>query len=127
MDFSGWAPRVLSILRIVVALLFIEHGTVKLFGFPFAGPASLSTQLYAAALIEVVGGVLVALGLFTRIAAFVMSGEMAFAYFLAHAPRGFFPIAPNGNGGELAIVYCFLFLYFAVAGPGPWSIDASRR
>ena len=122
MDLSSWAPRVLSVMRIVIGLLFIEHGTVKLFGFPFPGPASLPPMLMAAALIEVIGGALVAVGLFTRIAAFVCSGEMAFAYFMAHAPKGFFPIAPAGNGGELAIVYCFVFLYIAAAGPGPWAL-----
>jgi putative oxidoreductase len=127
MDLSSWAPRALSVLRIIAALLFIEHGTVKLLGFPFPGPATLPPMLLAAALIEIVGGVLVTLGLFTRIAAIIMSGEMAFAYFMVHAPKGFFPIAPAGNGGELAIVYCFLFLYIACAGPGPWSVDAKRR
>src|SRR5579883_407240 len=122
MDLSSWTPRVLSILRIVAGLLFIEHGTVKLFGFPFPGPATLPPMLMAAALIEIIGGVLLTVGLFTRIAAFVMSGEMAFAYFMAHAPKGFFPIAPAGNGGELAALYCFVFLYFAFAGPGAWAV-----
>jgi putative oxidoreductase len=122
MELSSWAPRVLSIVRVVVALLFIEHGTVKLFGFPFPGPAALPPMLMAAALIEVIGGVLLALGLFTRLVALILSGEMAFAYFIAHAPKGFFPIAPAGNGGELAIIYCFVFLYFAFAGPGAWAL-----
>ena len=120
----SWAPRMLSVLRIVAALLFIEHGTTKLFGFPGTAPATLSTLYIAAALIELVGGVLLTVGLFSRLAAFIMSGEMAFAYFMSHAPRGFFPIV---NAGDAAILYCFIFLYIACAGPGPWSLDAKRR
>jgi putative oxidoreductase len=118
-----WQPRVLSIVRIVTALIFLEHGLVKLFGFPAPAPASLPPLLVGAALIETVGGVLLFLGLFTRIAAFVMSGEMAFAYFMSHAPQSFYPIV---NRGDAAILYCFMFLYLAFAGGGPWSVDAVR-
>ena len=126
-----WAPRVLSVLRIMAALLFLQHGTQKLFGFPLmpangALPA-FGTLYWWAGIIEFAGGVLLALGLFTRPVAFILSGQMAVAYFMAHAPRGFWPLSTNGNGGELAIVYCFLFLYFVFSGPGPWSIDASLR
>lgn len=121
-----WAPRLLSVLRIVAALLFLQHGTAKLFAFPhvamFDGLQLLSLMGLAGVL-ELVGSVLLALGLFTRPVAFVLSGEMAFAYFMAHAPRGFFPIL---NGGELAVLYCFVFLFLAAAGPGPWSVDARR-
>jgi putative oxidoreductase len=125
---SVWAPRLLSVLRIVAALIFLEHGTQKLFGFPprmggaAMGPAMFSL-LWFAAVIEIVGGVLLLLGLFTRPVAFVLSGEMAFAYFIGHAPRNFFPAL---NGGDAAILYCFVFLYMAAAGPGPWSLDAAR-
>lgn len=123
---SLWAPRVLSLLRIMAGLLFISHGLSKFFGWPVATQhlADFMSRGGLAAAIEVIGGVLVAAGLFTRIAAFIMSGEMAFAYFLAHAPRGFFPQA---NGGESAILFCFIFLYLAFAGGGCWSIDAARR
>ncbi|MBI3516330.1 MAG: DoxX family protein [Proteobacteria bacterium] len=121
---APWRPQMLSILRIVVALLFLEHGTVKLFGFPGPGPANLTTLLYAAALIELIGGALVTVGLFTRLAAFIMSGEMAFAYFISHAPRNVYPIL---NAGDGAILYCFIFLYIAVAGAGAWSLDRSMR
>ena len=119
-----WAPQILSLIRILTALLFLEHGTVKLFGWPGPGPATLTPMLYAAAWIEVVGGALLAVGLFTRWCAFIMSGEMAFAYFIGHAPGGFFPIV---NRGDAAILYCFIFLYIAAAGGGAWSIDRSVR
>ena len=121
-----WAPRVLSILRIVAALLFMEHGTQKLLGFPPSpnpGPALLSIS-GTAGLLELIGGTLLAAGLFTRPVAFILSGEMAFAYWMAHAPRSFFPIL---NGGDAAILYCFIFLYLAFAGGGPWSVDAMRK
>ena len=119
---ARYEPYVLSIVRIVAALLFFEHGLSRLFGFPSPLPTPMlfSTYWFAGA-IELVGGALVALGLFTRVAALIMSGEMAFAYFLSHAPHGFFPILNRGDG---AILYCFMFLYFAFAGAGPWSLDA---
>lgn len=122
-----WAPRVLSLLRIIAALLFMEHGLMKLFHFPgpqSGAPDPLPPLLLAAAWLEVVGGVLVAAGLFTRPVAFLLSGQMAVAYFLAHAPQGFWPAL---NGGEAAILFCFVFLYLAFAGPGEWSLDAQVR
>lgn len=119
------APLMLSILRLVAGLIFLEHGTQKLFGFPAADhmPDSF-TLAWFAGILETAGGLLVALGLFTRPAAFIISGEMAFAYFMAHFPRGFFPAL---NGGDAAILYCFIFLYLVFAGPGPVSIDAALR
>ncbi len=124
--YAVWAPRLLSVLRIVAALLFIEHGTQKLFGFPppasGAGPA-VFTLTWFAAVLEAVGGLLLLLGAFTRPVAFVLSGEMAVAYWMAHAPRGPFPVL---NGGDGAILFCFVFLYLAVAGGGAWGIDARR-
>ncbi len=119
-----WAPRILSVLRIVAALIFFEHGTQKLLGFPPTPnpPAFLSLSWIAGAL-ELVGGALLLVGLFTRPVAFVLSGEMAFAYWIAHAPRSPFPVL---NGGDAAILYCFVFLYLAFAGGGPWSLDAMR-
>src|SRR5690349_18688665 len=122
-DMAVMAPRMRAILRIVAALLFLEHGTQKLFGFPppMSGtlPATFSLHWFAGA-VEVVTGVLLLLGLFTRPVAFVAAGEMAFAYWMSHAPRNFFPIL---NGGDSAILYCFVFLYFVAAGPGAWAID----
>ena len=122
-NLAKWAPIFLSILRIVAALLFIEHGTQKLFGFPIAGPPVLSPMLMMAAGIEAIGGLLLLIGLFTRPVALIMSGEMAVAYFMAHAPRGMYPVA---NGGDAAVLYCFVFLYLAAAGGGLWSVDATR-
>jgi putative oxidoreductase len=123
----AWEPRILSILRIMVGLLFLEHGTQKIFDFPprpQARPFELLTvNPGLAGVLELVGGILIALGLFTRPVAFILSGEMAFAYFMSHAPRGFFPIGMGGNAGELAIVYCFVFLYFFFVGAGAWSLD----
>jgi putative oxidoreductase len=106
----------------MAALLFIQHGTQKFFGFPIAGPPSLSTLFVVQGLIEFVGGILLLLGAFTRIAAFIMSGDMAVAYFMAHHPSSFYPIE---NKGDLAILFCFVFLYFFFAGPGSWSLDRS--
>ncbi|WP_426011572.1 DoxX family protein [Caulobacter sp. DWR2-3-1b2] len=122
-----WAPRVLSLLRIIAALLFMQHGLMKVFHFPAAQPGSpdpLPTLLLVAAWLEIVGGALLALGLFTRPVAFILSGQMAVAYFLAHFSKGFWPAL---NGGEAAILFCFVFLYLAFAGPGELSIDAQVR
>ena len=122
--FSRLAPHLLSALRIAAAFTFIAHGTQKLFGFPAPGPPfKLMSMLGAAGIIEAVGGLLMLLGLFSRPVAFVLAGEMAVAYFMQHAPRGTWPLV---NGGELAVLYCFLWLYFCAAGPGPWSVDRMR-
>ena len=124
--FSAWSPRLLGVLRIMTSLLFLQHATAKLFAFPhvaYFDNLKLASLLGAAGLIELVGGVLVLLGLFTRPAAFILSGTMAVAYFLAHAPNGFFPLL---NQGELAALYCFVFLYLAVAGGGAWGLDELR-
>jgi putative oxidoreductase len=121
-----WAPRFLSVLRIVVGLLFMQHGLAKLFGWPHVAMFdTLQTfqLLWFAGIIELVGGGLLAIGLFTRTIAFIMSGEMAVAYFMSHATRGFLPIL---NGGEGAILFCFIFFYIFLAGGGPWSIDEAR-
>ena len=127
---QSWEPRILSILRIVVGLLYLEHGTQKIFNFPprpNARPYELLTLVPGlAGILELGGGILIVLGLFTRPVAFLLSGEMAFAYFMSHAPRGFFPISTGGNGGETAILYCFIFLYFCFVGAGVWSLDAMR-
>lgn len=123
---TGWAPQLLSVFRIMVALLFLEHGTAKFFQFPhvpmYEG-VTLTSLAGIAGVLEFVGGLLLVVGLFSSVTAFILSGEMAVAYFLVHAPKDFFPIL---NMGELAIMYCFAFLYLAAAGPGPWSIDAMR-
>ena len=119
-----WTPTLLSVLRIVAGFLFIVHGTQKLFGVPVpmqGGPIALASLTGAAGMIEFAGGALLLVGLLTRPVAFLLSGEMAFAYFMRHAPQDFWPMA---NGGELAALYCFLFLFFSVAGPGPLSVDA---
>lgn len=123
---SRWQPQLLAILRIVVGLLFLEHGTQKLFGFPvpLPMPGPLPPLILAAGAIELVAGLLITVGLFTRLAAFIASGEMAIAYFYGHFPKGFWPAA---NEGEGAILYCFIFLYLAAAGAGAWSIDNARR
>lgn len=121
---SRAAPYLLSVLRIITAFLFMAHGTQKLFAFPAPFPmGELNTLLWIAALLEVCGGLLVLIGLFTRPVAFVLSGQMAFAYFMAHAPQDFWPLL---NGGESAVLYCFVFLYLAAAGAGPWSVDRMR-
>lgn len=121
---SRWQRQLLGVLRIVTALLLLEHGTMKLFHFPAAMmPGPLPPLLLAAAIIEVVAGVLVTVGLFTRLAAFILSGENAVAYFMVHFPKTFWPTI---NQGEVAILFCFVFLYIAAAGPGAWSIDSAR-
>jgi putative oxidoreductase len=122
-----WDTLMLSVLRIVVGLLYLEHGTQKIFNFP-PRPNPRPFELFTivpglAGVLELGGGILIVLGLFTRPVAFILSGEMAFAYFMSHAPRGFFPISMGGNGGELAILYCFTFLYFAFVGAGALSLD----
>jgi putative oxidoreductase len=122
-DTTPVAPYVLAVLRIVAAALFLEHGLVKLVGFPpgaAPGEQPLMTMLGLAAIIETVTGTLMILGLFTRAAALIASGEMAVAYWLAHGPKDFYPAV---NGGEAAILFCFVFLYIAVAGPGVPSVD----
>lgn len=121
-----WSPQVLSVLRIAAALFFMQHGTVKLLGFPAAGPENLQLMslIGVAGILELFGGALLLVGLFTRPVAFILSGEMAVAYFMAHAPRDFFPY---NNDGELAALYCFVFFYFVFAGAGAWSLDAMWR
>ena len=127
-NLTAWAPRVLSLLRIITALLYLEHGTQKMLNFPIAGPGADGTPLppmvMASGVLELVLGVLIALGLFTRPAAFIASGHMAAAYFIAHAARGPWPV---GNGGDASIMFCFAFLYLVFAGPGPWSLDTILR
>jgi putative oxidoreductase len=124
---ASWAPALLSLVRFMTGLTFLQHGMGKLLKFP-AGvvPPTFSLNSWPgyAGVFELVCGVLLVIGLFSRVAAFVASGMCAVAYFMIHFPRGFFPIL---NGGELAVVYCFLFLYLAAAGPGPWSLDALRK
>jgi putative oxidoreductase len=124
---AAWAPRALSVLRIISGLMIIQHGMGKIFHFP-ALPAYANVQplslLGAAGFIELIGGALLILGLFTQPAAFILSGEMAVGYFMVHAPKSFYPLI---NGGTLAIMYCFTFLYLSTAGAGPWSIDAAMK
>jgi putative oxidoreductase len=126
-NLAVWAPRMLSVLRIVAALIFLLHGTQKLFGFP-APPASglppVMSLFWIGAILELVGGLLLLVGAFTRPVAFVLAGEMAVAYWMFHAPRNLYPTL---NAGDAAILYCFVFLYLVFAGPGPWSVDAARR
>lgn len=122
---SAWSPRLLSLLRMVAALLFMQHGGQKLFGFPAAHPAEpgLFSMMGLAGMLEFFGGMLILLGLFTRPVAFLLAGQMAVAYFMAHATQGFWPLL---NHGELAILYCFVFLYLVPAGGGAWSLDRLR-
>jgi putative oxidoreductase len=123
---KDWTPELLSVLRIIVAFLFIQHGTAKWFAFPAAvfpggGVAAVGSLPWFAAVIETIGGAFMLLGLFARPVAFLLAGEMAVAYFLGHARNGFWPTL---NGGEAAVFFCFTFLYLSAAGPGPWSLDA---
>lgn len=121
---SRWQPQLLALLRVVVGLLFLEHGLSKFFGFPVPFPVQpLPPLLIAAGAIELVGGLLITMGLLTRLAAFIASGEMAVAYFMGHFPKSPWPVA---NMGEGAILFCFVFLYLAAAGPGAWSVDGVR-
>lgn len=124
--FATWGPRLLSVLRIVTAFLFMQHGAQKLFNYPPGPPgapfpAPLFSLIGVAGILELVGGFFLLLGLFTRPVAFLLSGQMAVAYFKGHAPNGFWPVL---NGGELAALFCFIFLDLAAAGGGPWSVDA---
>jgi putative oxidoreductase len=128
LKWRGWAPQLLSVLRIVAAFLFFQFGSAKWFAFPAAimpggGTAPLGSLVWFASIIEVVGGGLLLLGLFTRPVAFILAGEMAVAYFYGHAPQGFWPVL---NQGHPAILFCFIWLYLSAAGPGPWSLDAKR-
>jgi len=127
--WKSWSPQLLSALRIVAAFLFFQFGSAKWFAFPAAimpggGTAPLGSLAWFASVIEVVGGGLLLLGLFTRPVAFLLAGEMAIAYFYGHAGQGFWPLL---NQGTPAVFFCFLFLYLSAAGPGPWSLDAKRR
>jgi putative oxidoreductase len=120
-----WSPQLLSLARIAFGVTFLEHGTQKLFSFPLEPVGGLSPgMLLFVGLLETIGGMLVALGLFTRIAAFLLSGEMAIGYWWLHAPRSIYPIM---NGGEIMVLYSFAFLYFAAVGAGPWSLDARLK
>jgi putative oxidoreductase len=126
--WRSWRPYLLSVVRIVFAFLFIQFGSAKLFAFPAAimpggGTAAAGSLAWFAGVLEVFGGLPLLLGLFTRPVAFLLSGEMAVAYFYGHAPSGFWPVL---NGGALAASFCFVFLYLSAAGPGPWSVDALR-
>ena len=127
--WRSWSPELLSILRIIAAALFVLYGTTKLFGWPAevmpgGGTAPLASLGGVAGALEVVGGLLLLVGLFTRTTAFILSGQMAVAYFYGHAGQGFWPVL---NGGAPAVFFCFLWLYISAAGPGPWSLDARRR
>ena len=121
---SRWQPQLLALLRIVTGLLFLEHGLSKFFGFPVPFPMQPLPPLFmAAGVIEIAAGLLVTIGLFTRLAAFIAAGEMAVAYWMMHANKGFWPIE---NAGEGAILFCFVFLYLAAAGAGAWSVDSTQ-
>ncbi|NKL79831.1 DoxX family protein [Rhizobium leguminosarum] len=121
---SAYQPYALAALRIITALLFIEHGTMKLFGFPASQMSgSLPPLMLFAALLELVGGILILVGLLTRPVAFLLAGEMAVAYFMAHAPSSFFPVV---NQGDAAILFCFVFLYLVFAGPGAFAVDTRK-
>jgi putative oxidoreductase len=127
--FDTWTPRALAVLRLISAFLFLQHGTAKLFHVPHVADfdqLSALSLIGFAGMLEIVGSLLLLLGLFTRPAAFILCGEMAVAYFMAHAPQGHF-FSPALNQGEQAVLYCFIFLFLSVAGAGAWSIDAKRR
>ncbi|WEK49709.1 MAG: DoxX family protein [Candidatus Kaistia colombiensis] len=122
---SKFQPYTLGLLRIVSSLIFMAHGTQKILGFPASDKAPAMFSLpWTAGMLELIGGFLLLIGLFWRPVAFVLSGLMAFAYWLAHAPRSVYPVL---NGGDAAILYCFIFLYLVFAGPGRWSVDALRK
>ena len=124
---TAWAPRLLSVLRIMTGLLLLEHGTAKFFKFPVVAAFAkidLSSKFGIAAYFELIGGALLVIGLLSRPVAFIMSGMTAVAYFWVHFPNSFFPVA---NGGDTVVLFCFALLYIAAAGPGPWSIDAARK
>ena len=123
---SKYTPELLSIVRLVVGLLFLEHGTSKLFDFPHGTMAqpTMGSLLWVQGLIELIGGALFAVGFLTRPVAFILAGDMAVAYFMRHAPQNFFPML---NGGDAAILYCFIFLIYFVAGPGRWAVDGSAE
>nr|WP_041527281.1 DoxX family protein [Paracoccus aminophilus] len=116
-------PYAIALLRVVAGLLYLEHGTQKLFNFPIEGPGNLAALTLASGLLELIGGALIVLGFFTRPVAFLLSGHMAFAYFMAHAPRSFFPVA---NGGDAAILFSFVFLALVTTGPGAFSLDGRQ-
>ena len=120
---SIYQPAALTALRLMTALLFIEHGTQKLFGFPPA-PYAITTLFFVAGVIELIGGIFILLGLFNRPVAFLLSGEMAIAYFMVHMPMNFFPANNQGDG---AILFCFIFLFLVFAGPGCWALDNRQR
>lgn len=127
--WAGFAPALRSVLRMVAAFLFVQHGAMKILAYPVSvmksgGTVPLGTLPGTAGMLELAGGSLLFLGLFTRPVAFLLAGEMAVAYFTAHAPRGFWPTM---NGGELPVLFCFIWLYISAAGPGAWSLDALRR
>ena len=126
--WRNFSPQLRSVLRIVAAFMFMQAGTMKLFGWPMAMPGGgtppMFSQMWIGAVLELVGGVLLIVGLFTRPVAFILSGEMAVAYFQFHAPNGFWPTV---NQGQPAVLYCFIWLYLSAAGGGPWSLDALRR
>ncbi|GAU82129.1 DoxX family protein [Bosea sp. BIWAKO-01] len=126
-SLSRYAPQALAVLRIVTALIFIIHGTQKLFGFPAAPASGLPaafTLFWFGAILEAFGGFLILIGLWTRPVAFVLAGEMAYAYWMFHAPRSIYPLL---NGGDAAILYCFIFLYLVFAGAGAWSVDSRSK
>jgi len=120
LKLDSWSSYALSVLRIVVALLFLQHGLSKAFGFPSPAPASLSGLILVAALLETLGPLALIAGFQTRVVALLLSGEMAVAYFMSHAPKSFYPLL---NGGESAVLFCFVFLFFVFAGGGAWSVD----